>query len=92
MDKEPIEPKSIDSISVETNRETNRDTKEEVISGGLTPPQVEPTQTSLWEEIGQGWAFVVFVWRVSSRIRGSWNRFRFVIGLIFWKPFLPDDR
>lgn len=58
----------------------------------LVPPKVEPSQTTLWEEIGQGWAFVVFVWRVSARIRGSWNRFRFVVGLIFWKPFLPDDR
>ncbi len=64
------------------------------ISGSpeLVPPPVEPYKSSLWEELGMGWAFVVFVWRVSSRIRGSWNRLRFVVGLIFWKPFLPHDR
>jgi hypothetical protein len=61
-------------------------------NSGLLPPPLEPVKTTLWEEIGQGWAFVVFVWRVSRRIRGNFNRVRFVIGLIFWKPFLPNDR
>ena len=59
---------------------------------GLTPPPREPYQSSLREDIGQGWAFIQFVWRISKRIRGGKNRIRFIIGLIFWKPFLPDDR
>ncbi|MBW4420901.1 MAG: hypothetical protein KME13_16970 [Myxacorys californica WJT36-NPBG1] len=58
---------------------------------GLVPPKVEPVKTTLRDDIAQGLEFVRFVWRISSRIRGSWNRFRFVVGLIFWKPFLPDD-
>ena len=59
---------------------------------GLTPPPREPYRSSLLEDLGQGWAFVQFVWRISKRIRGSKNRIRFIIGLIFWKPFLPDDQ
>lgn len=59
---------------------------------GLVPPKVEPMETTLRDDIAQGLEFVRFVWRISSRIRGGWNRFRFVVGLIFWKPFLPDDR
>ncbi|MBC7822893.1 MAG: hypothetical protein H7126_03265 [Candidatus Parcubacteria bacterium] len=62
------------------------------LNSGLTPPPREPYRSSLKEDIGQGWAFVQFVWRISKRIRGSRNRIRFIIGLIFWKPFLPDDR
>ena len=59
---------------------------------GLMPPPREPYRSSWREDIGQGWAFVQFVWRISRRIRGGKNRIRFIIGLIFWKPFLPDDR
>ncbi|NDJ19937.1 hypothetical protein GS601_22095 [Myxacorys almedinensis A] len=57
----------------------------------LVPPKVEPMPTTWRDDVAQGVEFVRFVWRISSRIRGGWNRFRFVVGLIFWKPFLPDD-
>lgn len=59
---------------------------------GLVPPKVEPVKTTLWDDITQGWAFVRFVLLISKRIRGVRNRVRFVIGLIFWKPFLPDNQ
>lgn len=65
---------------------------DESLNSGLTPPPPQPYRSTLQEDIGQGWAFVQFVWRISKRIRGGKNRIRFIIGLIFWKPFLPDDR
>jgi hypothetical protein len=61
-------------------------------NSGLVPPKIEPMKVTLWDEIKQGWAFVQFVLKISKRIRGSRNRVRFVIGLIFWKPFLPDNQ
>lgn len=59
---------------------------------GLVPPPVIPIKVTLWDEIKQGWAFVRFALLIAQRINGGRNRIRFVVGLIFWKPFLPDNQ
>jgi hypothetical protein len=53
---------------------------------------VIPIKVTLWDEIKQGWAFVRFALLIAQRINGGRNRIRFVVGLIFWKPFLPDNQ
>jgi hypothetical protein len=55
------------------------------------PPRVSNPKNTLWQDLQQGLEYVKFVWNISKRIRGFRNRFRFVVGLILWKPILPQD-
>ncbi|NJL85287.1 MAG: hypothetical protein HC886_03835 [Leptolyngbyaceae cyanobacterium SM1_1_3] len=55
------------------------------------PPRIHSSKSGFKETLAQGWEFVRFVWKMSSRIRSPKNRLRFVIGLILWKPILPKE-
>jgi len=55
------------------------------------PPRVSNPRNTLWQDLRQGLEYVKFVWNISRRIRGFRNRLRFVIGLILWKPILPQE-
>ena len=56
------------------------------------PPRSPSSKPTLRGEIQQGWGYVLFIWNLSKRIRSWKNRARFVLGLILWKPILPDDQ
>lgn len=56
------------------------------------PPRSPNSKPTLMGEIQQGWGYVLFIWSLSKRIRSWRNRMRFVVGLILWKPILPDDQ
>ncbi|MBD3883065.1 hypothetical protein IFO70_14975 [Phormidium tenue FACHB-886] len=55
------------------------------------PPRSPASKPTLAGEIQQGWGYVLFVWNLSKRIRSWRNRIRFIVGLILWKPILPED-
>lgn len=55
------------------------------------PPRQSPARSTPLEQLQQGLEYVLFIGRISTRIRGWRSRFRFVVGLILWKPFLPKD-
>ncbi|HEY9695659.1 MAG TPA: hypothetical protein V6D10_00070 [Trichocoleus sp.] len=55
------------------------------------PPRSPDDKQTLWGDIKQGVGYVQFVLKMSSRIRSWRNRVRFVIGLILWRPILPDE-
>lgn len=57
------------------------------------PPMRSPaSKPTLSSDIQQGWGYVLFIWNLSTRIRSWRNRIRFIVGLILWKPILPDER
>jgi hypothetical protein len=61
--------------------------------GVENPPLRSPaSKPTLQGEIQQGWGYVLFIWNLSKRIRSWRNRARFVLGLILWKPILPDEQ
>jgi|GEM_PF-3619178 hypothetical protein len=55
------------------------------------PPRSPASKQTLKEDIKQGIGYVQFVVRMATRIRSWKNRVRFVVGLILWKPILPDE-
>jgi len=56
------------------------------------PPERTPGgKTNLWQEVKDGLGYVRFVVTMAGRIRGLKNRARFIIGVILWKPILPQD-
>lgn len=58
----------------------------------LQPPSRSSSPKRTWQsELAQGWGYIRFVWLLAMRIRRGRDRIRFVIGLIFWKPFLPKE-
>lgn len=55
------------------------------------PPEPSPSKQTLRGDLQQAWGYVLFVLNMSKRIRSPRNRFRFIVGLIIWKPFLPEE-
>jgi hypothetical protein len=80
-------------VFVESGKEMPAMQSEWIKEPGVEDPPLRShiAKQTLKGEIQQGWGYVLFVWNLSKRIRSWKNRIRFIVGLILWKPILPED-
>lgn len=88
-----IQPSTMSELSSATSPASDQTADQ---SGSVAPIVGPPIRSSspkntLWQDIKQGIDYVRFVWAVARRIRGFRNQVRFVVGIILWKPMLPQE-
>lgn len=72
------------------NQSLNR-LKEDSTTPVIGPPERSSNgKSTLWQDFQQGLDYLLFIWRMAKRIRGLRNQIRFLIGIILWKPMLPQ--